>query len=135
MIKELCNYIEANTVYEVGVDLFAVSLDPDSDIDECIVVAEPSPGLANGILTDLRQVPLVIYSRAPMSRFTARDNAYIIFNLLAGGMQIHLAAIGSGGAIYVCNFVCGTPYHVGLDETGRRQVYSMPLDVTVTNIL
>ena len=133
MIKELCNYIAANTTYTVGVDLFAISLDPDSDIDECVVIAEPTPGLANGLLTDLRFIPLVAYSRA-LTRFTARDNAYIVFNLLHGLQQVSLAAIGSGYE-YVCNFECRTPYHIGLDESGRRQVYAVPIDVTVTNML
>ena len=134
MIKEFCNYIGNNTVYEVGVDLFAISLDPDSDIDECIVIAEPSPGLADGILTDKRQIPLTAYSRAT-TRFTARNNAYIVFNLLHGKIQIELPAVGSGGSTYVCNIECGTPYYIGLDESGRRYVFSMPIDVTVTNIL
>ena len=132
MIKELCTYIAANTAYKVGVDLFAISLDPDSDIDECVVIVESAPGLANGLLTDLRQIPLTAYSRAT-TRFTARDNAYTVFNLLHGTQQISLV-IGSG-AEYICNFECRTPYHIGLDESGRRQVYAMPIDVTVTNIL
>jgi len=134
MIKELCTYIATNTTYTVGVDLFAISLDPDSDIDECVVIAEPAPGLANGLLTDLRFIPLVAYSRAAQrSRFTARDNAYTVFNLLHGKQQISLV-IGSGTE-YICNFECRTPYHIGLDESGRRQVYAMPIDVTVTNML
>jgi len=133
MIKEFCNYIATNTAYTVGVDLFAISLDPDSDIDECVVIAESGPGLVNGLLTDMRQIPLVAYSRA-ITRFTARDNAYVVFNLLHGVQQVSLAAIGSGH-VYVCNFECRTPYHIGLDESGRRQVYAMPIDVTVTNML
>ncbi len=134
MIKELCKYIEANTSFVNGTTLFAISVDPDSDIDECVVIAEPAPGLANGILTDLRQIPLVAYTRAPKrSRFTARDNVYTVFNLLHGTQQISLQI--SSGDEYICNFECRTPYHVGLDESGRRHVFAMPIDVTVTNIL
>lgn len=133
MIKELCNYIAANTAYTVGVDLFAISLDPDSDIDECVVIAEPAPGLADGLLTDKRFIPLVAYSRA-LTRFTARDGAYIVFNLLHGTQQVSLTAIGSG-YVYVCNFECRTPYYVGMDESGRRHVFAISIDVTVTNML
>jgi len=132
MIKEFCNYIAAGTDFTVDTDLFAISLDSDL-IDECIVIAESGPGLANGILTDLRQIPLVAYSRAK-TRFTARDNAYTVFNLLHGKQQITLDAIGSGSE-YICNIECRTPYYVGLDETGRRHAFAMPIDVTVTNML
>jgi len=131
MIKELCNYIEDNTSFVLGTDLFAISVDSD-DIDECVVIAEPSPGLVNGILTDLRQIPFVAYARAK-TRFTARDNAYAVFNLLHGKQQISLQ-IGSGDE-YICNFECRTPYHIGLDESGRRQVFATSIDATVTNIL
>lgn len=141
MIKELCEYIDTNTSFTLGTDLFAISVDSD-DIDECVVIAEPAPGLVNGNLADLRQIPLVAYSRA-VTRFTARDNAYTVFNLLHGtinpstllrvGTQVSLQ-IGSGDN-YICNFECRTPYHIGLDESGRRHVYAMPIDVTVTNIL
>ena len=132
MIKEFCNYIAANSSYTVGIDLFALAADSDR-IDTCMIIDEPSPGLANGILTDLRQIPLVSRSRAK-TRFTARDNAYVVFNLLHGKQQIYLAAIGSG-SIYLCNFECRTPQYDGLDASGRRYVYSMAIDVTVTNMI
>ncbi len=130
MIKELCAYIAANTSFVVGTDLIEISADSDVD-DECVVIAEPAPGLVNGLLTDLRQVPLVAYARA-VTRFTARDNAYIVFNLLHGTQQISLQ-IGSG-VEYICNFECRTPYYNSLDESGRRHVFAMPIDVTVTNM-
>ncbi len=131
MIKELTNYIAANTSFTAGTDLFALATDSDS-IDECIVVGEPAPGLADGILDGKRQVPLVVYSRAK-TRFTARDNLYTVFDFLHRKMQISLAAIG-GGPVYVCNFVCSLPYYVGLDESNRRYMFAMPVDVTITNI-
>ena len=132
MIKELCNYIDTYTSFTLGTTLFAISVDSDL-IDECVVIAEFAPGLADGLLTDKRFIPLAAYARAK-TRFTARDNAYTVFNLLHGTQQVSLTAIGSG-PVYVCNFECRTPYYIGLDETGRRHVYSMPFDVTVTNIL
>ena len=132
MIKELCNYVADNSAFTLGTDLFAISIDPNP-VDTCVVIAEYAPGLANGLLTDLRQIPLVAYSRAK-TRFTARDNAYVVFNLLHGKMQIALTAIGSG-PIYVCNFECRTPYYIGLDDSNQRHVFSMPFDVTVTNML
>ena len=131
MIKELCEYIEANTSFVVGTTLFALAVDSGT-VDECVVMAEPTPGLADGYLTDLRQIPLVAYARAK-TRFTARDNAYTVFNLLHGADQITLGPIG-GGDTYICNFVCRTPYYVGLDETSRRYMFVVPVDVTLTNI-
>jgi len=131
MIKELCDYIEDNTDFVVGTTLFAIAVDSDT-IDECIVVAEPAPGLANGYLTDLRQIPLVAYARAK-TPFTARDNAYTVFNLLHGADQITLGPISTGDT-YICNFECRTPYYTGLDESGRRYVFAVSVDVTMTNI-
>ena len=132
MIKELCNYIDAGTALTLGTTLFAISVDADY-IDTCVVVAETAPGLADGLLTDKRLVPLTVYARAK-TRFTARDNAYSVFNLLHGVQQVSLTAIGSG-PVYVCNFECGLPYYNGLDDTAKRHVYAMPLTVTVTNML
>lgn len=134
MIKEFCTYIANNTSFTLGTTLFAIAVESD-DIDTCIVVAEPNPGLVNGILVDYRQIPLVIYSRAT-TKFIARNNAYTVFDLLqspTGKIQVTLPVVGSGYT-YVCNFDCRTPGYTGLDESGRRYVYSMPVDVTVTNM-
>ena len=131
MIKELCAYIATNSDFVVGTDLIEISADTDVQ-DECLVIAEPAPGLANGQLTDYRQIPLVCHARAA-TRFTARDNAYTVFDLLHGKMQISLQ-IGSGDE-YICNFVCRTPYYDGLDESKRRHLFVFPIDVTVSNIL
>ena len=134
MIKEFTHYIGNNTDFTFGTDLFAISVDSDS-IDECIVVAEPSPGLVDGLIVEKRQIPLVVYSRA-VTRFTARDNIYIVFDLLqsaTGKIQVDLPVVASGST-YTCNFECRSPYSIGLDESGRHQVYAMPVDVTVTNM-
>jgi len=132
VIKELVTYIGNNTSFTVGTNLFAISVDTDV-ADDCIVVGEQAPGVAHGVLTDYRQIPLVAYSRAANSRFTARDNAYTVFNLLHGLMQVNLPVV-SGGDTYRCNFECRTPYYNGLDESGRRHEYIVSIDVTVTNI-
>ena len=141
MIMELCKYMVEDdedgiprTPFVIGSTLFALAVDSDT-IDECVVVAESAPGLVDGLLVDYRQIPLVVYSRAK-TRFTARDNAYTVFDLLqstTGKIQVDLPAIGSG-PIYTCNFECRTPYYTGLDESGRRYVFAMPVDVTVTNM-
>lgn len=132
MIKELTNYIAANTSFVVGTTLFALAVDSDS-IDECVVIAEPAPGLADGYLEGKRQVPLVAYARAK-TRFTARDNAYTVFDLLHRSHQITLGPIG-GGSTYICNIVCRTPNYIGLDKGSRRYMFAMPFDVTITNML
>jgi len=132
MIKEFTEYIGANTSLVIDTTLFAISVDSDL-IDTCVVIAEQSPGLANSLLTDYRQIPLVAYSRAT-TRFTARDNAYTVFDLLSGATQINFTAIGSG-PVYWCNIECRTPYYIGMDDTKRRYMYAVPIDVTVTNML
>lgn len=131
MIKELVTYIANNTSFTIGTDLFAISVDSD-DIDECVVIDESAPGLVHGTLTDYRQVPLTAYSRAT-TRFTARANAYTVFDCLHGIQQVTLPVV-SGGYTYTCDIECRTPYYVGLDESGRRYVFSMPIEVTVTNM-
>jgi len=132
MIKEFTTYIANNTSFTLGTTIFAIA--DLGNTDECIVVAEPNPGLVNGTLVDLRQIPLVIYSRAK-TMFTARDNAYTVFDLLqsaTGKIQVTLPVVD--GYTYLCNFDCRTPGYAGLDESGRRYVFSMPVDVTITNM-
>lgn len=135
MIKEICKYIDGNIdSLTLGKSLFEISADTGR-ADECIVVVESAPGLVNGLLVDYRQIPLTVYSRA-LTRFTARDNAYTVFDLLQsaiGKIQVTLGPIGAG-LTYICNFECRTPYYTGLDDTGKRYVFSMPVDVTVTNM-
>ena len=132
MIKEFCEYIEDNTSFTIGTDLFAASLDSDTP-DDCILIEEDAPGLVDDLLSDFRQVPLTVYSRN-LKRFTARDNAYTLFNLLVGAAQIDLPEVASGG-VYSCNVSCSTPAYIGLDETKRRYVYSMPIVVIVSNLI
>uniref|UniRef100_A0A6M3M5J1 Tail protein n=1 Tax=viral metagenome TaxID=1070528 RepID=A0A6M3M5J1_9ZZZZ len=131
MIKEFVEYIEDNTDFTVGTDLFAISVDSDQ-IDECVVVREDSPGLVHGTMTDYRQLPLRAYARAT-TRFTARDNAYTVFDLLHGKMQFDLPIIDDGYT-YTCNCECRSPYYMGLDESGRRHVYVVAIDLTITNM-
>ena len=131
MIKEICAYIAQETSYVVGTNLIEISADSNVQ-DVCVIVEEPGPGLANALLTDLRQVPLVAYSRAN-TRFTARDGAYTVFDLLHGTFQITLPVVDAGDT-YICNFECRTPYFVGLDDTGKRYIFAVPIDVTVTNM-
>jgi len=132
MIKEFVTYIGNNTSFTLGTNLFAISADSDL-IDECVVVREDNPGLVNGILTDYRQIPLKAYIRSAVSIFTARDNAYTVFDWLHGRMQFDLPEIDSGYT-YTCNCVCGSPYYLGLDESGRRHVYVVAIDLTTTNM-
>ena len=132
MIKELTGYISTNTVFTEGEDLFAEAVDSDL-IDECIVVEEAAPGLADGNIDGKRQIPLVVYARAK-TRFTARGNIYVVFDFIHKKMQISLPAIDAGPT-YVCNFVCGTPYYKGLDETFKQYVFVMPINAEMTNIL
>jgi len=133
MIKELVRYIGNNTDFTVGTDLFAVSMSSDK-IDECVVVKEDSPGLVDGILTDYRQIPLRAYSRSAINFvWKARDNAYTVFNLLHGRMQFDLPVIDDGYT-YTCNCECRSPYYMGLDESGRRHVYVVAIDLTITNM-
>jgi hypothetical protein len=132
MIQELCEYIDVNTSLTLGTTLFADGVDSDK-IDECTVITETAPGLVDGWLIDKRQIPLTLYARAT-TRFVARNNAYTVFNFLHGKIQVTVGPVGSG-AIYICNIKCSTPYYLGLDESGRRHVFSMPIDVNVTNML
>ena len=132
MIQEFTTYIENNTSFTIGTDLFALSTEP-LDPDECIVVDMPIPGLANGILTDYRQIPLRIHARA-LTRITAWENINVVFTAIHGVMQVNLPVVGAGST-YRCNIVCDTPGFNGLDETKRRHQFVMPVSVTVSNIL
>ena len=118
MIYSISQYIANNTSLVIGTTLFAGFSEQDAP-ETAVVVAELTPGLADGLLTDKRQKPIRVLSRAK-SYATARGNSYTVFDLLHGKMQITLPVVDSGG-VYLCNVEGTLPFYIGLDDKFRHQ--------------
>ena len=63
MIKEITKYIEDNTSYTIGIDLFSGHR-PQSAPVECIAVLENAGGKPDFYLTDYVEKPIQILIRA-----------------------------------------------------------------------
>ena len=118
MIFSITQYIANNTSLVIGSTLFAGLSESDAP-ETAVVVAELTPGLADGLLTDKVQKSVRVLSRAK-SYATARTNTYLVFELLHGKMQITLPVVASGKT-YLCNVEGTIPYYLGLDDKFRHQ--------------
>lgn len=118
MIYSITQYIANHTTLVIGSTLFAGFSESDAP-ETAVVVAELTPGLADGLLTDKVQKPIRVLSRAK-SYATARNNSYTVFGLLHGRMQFTLPVVDSGDT-YVCNVEGTLPFYIGLDDKFRHQ--------------
>jgi len=117
MIKEIGKYIEAETTFAVGTDLF-VGHRPVTAPDECIVVLEGGGGFANFNMTDKVTKAVQVLSRAA-SYHTARNNCYTVFNALHGKAWVELPVVTTG-VNYIAMAIEGVsiPASIGQDERG-----------------
>ena len=125
MLKELTQYIENNTVYVIGTNLFAGKIPPKKE-GIVAVVEQRDPGVREGHfeLKDIGQTPFRIVARGASKRgyFETLTVAQTIFDLLNGANQITLPVINSGST-YLVNITCNTPYYVGQDEKERDMIH------------
>lgn len=116
MIKEIAEYIAAHTSLVIGTTLFAGFTETDAP-SPCVLIQEVDPAIADYLLTDKVQRPIRIMSRST-SHWTARTNAYTVFDLLHGKMQITLPVVTSG-VVYIVNVAGGPPYYIGKDPNNN----------------
>lgn len=116
MVKEIAQYIENKTSFDVGTDLFAGAV-PPSAVGDCIIVIDGG-GKPNFYLTDAKEVLIQIISRAT-DYHTAMTNANALFALLHGAAGITLPIIVEGEEIYVNTIeAISVPQSLGQDEKG-----------------
>ena len=115
MIKEIVQYIEDNTDFIIGTDLFAGFAPPE--IEDCVIAIE-SGGRPNFYLTDYVEKTIQIVARNK-DYWKARDDADEIYVLLHGQGGITLPKVGNGKEYYVNTMeAISVPQSVGQDEKG-----------------
>lgn len=117
MIKELAQYIDNETEFSLGIDLFA-GFRPGNAPDACIAILEPAGGVPDFYNTDYEQKPVQIVSRAT-NYYTARAQINKIYGLLHGMTGITLPVVVTGDEFFV-NTAEGVsaPYYIGMDDKG-----------------
>jgi hypothetical protein len=117
MLKEIATYIDNGTSLAIGSTLYAGFTESDAPLT-CVIVEEVDPAIADYLNTDKVQKPIRVLSRGT-SYWTARANAYLVFDLLHGKMQVTLPTITSG-VIYCVNITGTKPYYTGKDANGSH---------------
>ena len=117
MIKEIATYIENNTEFEIDVNIFA-GFRPSEAPARCVAVLESTGGAVNAYFPDAGDKAVQILSRAK-SYWDAREDIYIVFNLLKSKAQVTLPAVGS--ITYKAEFIEAQhfPQSLQQDEEGR----------------
>lgn len=117
MIKEISKYIENNTGFVIGTDLFTGHR-PANAQNECVVILEGAGGKPEFSIPDSVEKAIQILTRAK-SYFTARADSYTIYNLLHGKSGITLPVVTSGEE-YLVNVIeaMNVPQPIGQDAKG-----------------
>lgn len=117
MIKEIAQYIEDNTDFVIGTTLQVGHRIPKAP-DECVAVLENTGGKPEFSIPDSVEKAIQILTRAK-TYFTARSNAYIVYDLFHGKSGITLPVV-AGGEEYLVNVIeaMNVPQSIGQDEKG-----------------
>lgn len=116
MLKELCTYLETNSSFVIGIDLFP-GFAPADIMADCVIVIE-SGGKPNFYLPDASAKTIQILSRAK-DYHVARANAQVIYGLLHGSAGITLPIVAGGTEYYVNTIeAISEPQSLGQDERG-----------------
>ena len=125
MLKEIVQFIEDQTSFVIGTDLFAGHRLQDAP-DQCQVVLETGGSALHFDLTDRNDKMIQVLSRGK-TYFTAREDAMEVFDALhtgAYGMSGHtLAAVAPAVQDYEAMVIeaVSDPQYIGQDEKGRYE--------------
>ena len=118
MIKAIAQYIDNNTSFTIGTDLY-VGFRPADAAGDCVAVLETTGGIPDYDLTDFVQKPVQVVSRAA-DYHTARANIQTIYDLLHGMAGVTLPVVVTGDEYYVDTAeAVASPYFIGQDDTGQ----------------
>lgn len=118
MIRELTQYVEDNTSFEIDTNLFA-GFRPADAPDRCVAILEPTGGAVNSYFPDAGEKAVQVLTRAT-SYWDARTDAYVVFDLLKSLAQVTLPVLVSD-VIYKAEFIEAQhfPQSLQQDEEGR----------------
>lgn len=101
MIHEFAQWLENNTAWKIGVDLFISELPHPKRVDgtpvpeRCILISDDGGAGLVGQLPDRADVEMQIWNRAK-DEWTARADAVALFNRIHGRENIALPILTSG---------------------------------------
>jgi hypothetical protein len=120
VIKEIAEFIEDKTYFDVGVDLF-VGHRPQDAPDRCQVLLERSGGVLHFDLPDRVDLVVQVLSRG-LTYFNARDDAYTIFNTIHGTAGWTLPTLTTGESYKAMTIEAqAAPQAIGQDDKGRYE--------------
>jgi hypothetical protein len=120
VIKELAQFIENGTAFVIGTNLLVGHRDQDA-VDRCTVLLDNIGSKLYFDLDDRKDWTVQIISRAN-TYFTARDDAYLIYDFLHRRCA-HDFPIVEVGTSYVAQTIeaITTPQFMGYDDKGRYE--------------
>jgi hypothetical protein len=119
MIKGLADWIEANSAFVVGTTLQVAQRAQDAP-DRCAVIVENAGGETNFYTHDLMWMQIQVVTRGEKGNsFNARDDAYVLFNLLHGAAGIEF---GTSPDIFCATVTAvNPPQSIGEDDRRRPE--------------
>jgi hypothetical protein len=115
MIKDLAQYVEDETDFAIGTDLFAGFCPPTIEADRVILLE--SGGIPNFYLKDRKEARIQALVKAK-DYHTAKDYSLELFSLLHGAVGITLPKIGAVTYfVNTCEAIT-VPQYLGKDEKG-----------------
>lgn len=115
MIKQLCDWIEANSSFDLG-DTLQVGHRIQGAPDRCVVVQETAGGDSNFYQPDIEWLQIQVVARGK-TYLNARDDARTIHDLLNGASGIEIGTSPNLFAITIT--AVAPPQYVGQDDTRR----------------
>jgi len=121
MIKEIAKFIESKTSFVIGTNLF-VGHRTQNAPDQCQVVLESGGASLYFDLPDRADKMIQVISRAE-TYFTARADAWTIFNVLHGTAGWTLSAVAPAVQDYEAQTIeaVADPQYIGQDEKLRYE--------------
>lgn len=118
MLKEITQYIEDNTSWVIGTDLYA-GFRPEGSAVRCLVVLDNTGGRANYYLRDAGDKLVQVVSRSN-DYFQAKEDLTEIHDLLHGASGITLPVV-DGGDEYLANTIeaLNLPQSIGQNDKGE----------------
>lgn len=100
MLQEFCQWIENNTAWKIGIDLFIAELpltrdDGTAVPERCVVIYEDGPAVGDGNLPDRSDKEIQIWNRNA-DYWLAREDAKALYKRLHLKENISLPVLTSG---------------------------------------
>lgn len=121
ILKELTKYLEDNSTFTIGTNLFAGHRPSGISVD-CITILNTTGGYSDFYLIDKLEIPLQFISRS-INYYDAFENAKIIYDLLNGKSGITLPVVTSGREFLINTIISmNAPYFLNKNQKGQIEI-------------